>query len=111
MLSGWLFACTRDAPPPAVRPVLKVAPFVPPDAGPPRPRLPEWTFWEAIDTPIAPVAVAHAPELPLPDAQITRVGGAEARWNAAPAALKELVRKNAFAVVPGAVTSTRVGAL
>ena len=72
-------------------------------------KLPDWTYWEPIDTPI--VGDAQAPDLPLTDAAIVRVGAAEARWTAAPASLREDVERQAFAVAK--VTGTpraRLGA-
>jgi hypothetical protein len=79
------------------------------EAGAPLPKLPEWTYWEPVEAPVAAGSV-RVPDLPLTDAQLTRAGGAEARWNAAPAAARDLVRKNGFAVVTGG-TNARIGAL
>ncbi len=107
-LAGWLAACGRDAPPPIARPVLQTRPLPPPDAAAPAPKLPDWIYWEPVEAPVA--GGARAPDLPLPDAQITRLGGAETRWNAAPVAVRDLVKKGGFGVVAGG-TSSRVGAL
>jgi hypothetical protein len=71
-------------------------------------KLPDWTYWEPIDTPI--VGNAVAPDLPLKEADVVRPGGAEARWAGAPAALKDSVTKQAFGVVRGQIPRTRLGA-
>lgn len=105
-LAGWS-ACGRDAPPPVVRPVLVTQPLRPDAAAPPQ-KLPEWTYWEPVEAPVA--NAARAPDVPLALSQIARVGGAETRWNAAPPALRDLVVQNGFGVAPG-TGNARLGAL
>ena len=107
-LAGWLAACGHDTPPPIARPVLQTRPLPPADAAAPPPKLPEWTYWEPVEAPVG--GSARAPDVPLTDAQIARVGGAETRWNAAPLALRDLVKKGGFGVVASG-TNARVGAL
>jgi hypothetical protein len=72
-------------------------------------KLPEWTYWEPIDVPLI-VGNARAPDLPLSEDAIERRGGAGARWEKAPAALKDDLKKQAFGVVPAAAPRTRMGA-
>jgi len=102
-------ACSRDAPPVVARPVLETRPLKPIDAGAPAPKLPEWTYWEPVEAPVA-AGSARVPDLPVTDAQLTRLGGAETRWTAAPAAVRDGVKKSGFAIVSGG-NNARIGAL
>ena len=85
-------------PPPAPVPTAVAAP---------PPRLPAWTYWEDVEVPLVPgVATAG---LPVDTIVLGRTAAAEARWNAAPAALREAIRTRGFAVLRPAHPSMRVG--
>jgi hypothetical protein len=73
-------------------------------------RLPQWTYWEPVEAPVAPGP--HAPDPPFTEAQIARTGGLEARWKAAPAALRDQVLRNGIATIdPATPQASRIGAM
>src|SRR5262249_54990854 len=96
-------SCGRDAPPPApVRPPPPKPPMAVVDAGAVKPPMPEWTYWEAIDVRVT--GDVDAPDLPLAEPPIVRLGGAGAR------ALKDAIVKGGFAGAAGAGDRARLGA-
>ena len=103
-----LVACGHDAP-------LRVStpPRVhggPVDAGAQKPKPPEWTYWEPVDAPIA-FDTTRAVDLPVSDAQVTRLGAAQTRWTAAPAGLRDAVNKGGFGMLTTGGNNARLGAL
>jgi hypothetical protein len=83
------------------------APAPPPRAEPPLPPPPAWTYWQAVEV---PVAESRTPaELPVDVAQLGRTAGADARWAGAGRALREAVVTRGFAVVRASHPATRLG--
>jgi hypothetical protein len=71
------------------------------------PRLPAWTYWEEVEVPL--VTTAAGAGLPVDTSQLGRTPALEARWNAAPAALRDEVRTRGFAVTRPSHPQARVG--
>jgi hypothetical protein len=69
--------------------------------------LPAWTYWEEVEVPLVPGVLAAG--LPVDTILLGRTAAAEARWTAAPAALREAIRTRGFAVTRPAHPSTRIG--
>jgi hypothetical protein len=84
----------------------------PPSLGelsPPRvSNVPAWMYWEPVEAPAiaSPFDPAH---LPVSPAELTRSPGAEARWVAAPPALREALASRGFAVARTSHPEARLG--
>ena len=133
MRGGWLRACSLHCKLLALAPIVKgaigsaalslavaagCAGSPSPPASAQRPRvvaerpapaapLPAWTYWEAVDVPV--VEGVEAVDLPVEATKLARSPGAETRWAAAPAALRDAVLERGFAVTRLAHPSTRLG--
>ncbi len=93
--------------PPSVPPARLLLPH--PDASPPSvSNVPAWTYWQPVDAPVVTTAFGRA-ELPVSPAELTWTPDAEARWGAAPSALREAVASRGFAVARAAHPSARLG--
>ena len=92
--------------PPPARRSLPVAPLA---VAPAPSRLPAWTYWEPVEAPVVPGAPTAT--LPVDLDLLTRTPSADARWAAAPPALRDSVRTRGFAVMRPARPVTRVGDL
>ncbi len=100
-LAALVGGCAAPPPPaPAARPEPTAQVPVPPS-------LPAWTYWEEVEVPIA--AGAPAAGVPVDTNALGRTASAEARWTAAPDALREAVRAHGFAVTRAAHPSSRIG--
>lgn len=93
--------CGGKPPPPPPPP----APAAKPE--PPAPPLPAWTYWEPIDVPEGPAGPAVT--APVDVVLLSRAPGADARWAAAPRALREAIGARGFAVTRAAHPSARLG--
>ncbi|HEY1696726.1 MAG TPA: DUF3160 domain-containing protein [Polyangiaceae bacterium] len=96
-----LVACSGAPTPPA--PV----PAGPAHVQPPPPPLPAWTYWEPVSAPVTPTK--SSVELPVDVTKLERTPGEDARWSAAPKALREAIAARGFAVLPSVHPSARIG--
>ncbi|HEY6463004.1 MAG TPA: hypothetical protein VIY73_22700, partial [Polyangiaceae bacterium] len=99
--SALLAACSGGAPPPP--PV----PGPPAHVQPPPPPLPAWTYWEPVSAPVTPTKSPVV--LPVDVTKLERTPGEDARWSAAPKALRETIAARGFAVMPAVHPATRLG--
>ena len=99
--------CGRALPP--VRPAAPL-PRPPPPAGAlsTLSEAPAWTYWEPVEAPIVPAQRAP-PELPVPVAQLVRAPGLDAKWEAAPAAMRDALLARGFALSRGVQPRARLG--
>jgi hypothetical protein len=93
--------CAGKAPP------APPPPLPAPRPQPPPPPLPAWTYWEPIELPHG--AAGPAATAPVDLSQLGRTPGADARWAAAPRALREAVATRGFAVTRAAHPAARLG--
>ncbi|HXN31635.1 MAG TPA: hypothetical protein VN894_07235, partial [Polyangiaceae bacterium] len=88
--------CTGAAPARLPAPPLQPPLFYRGGGAPPHvSNVPVRTYWEPVDAPVVAAALDPA-ELPVPLAQLTRSAGAEARWQAAPPALRDGIASRGF---------------
>jgi hypothetical protein len=84
-------ACGGSPPPPPAPPKAPARVVAPPAP------LPAWTYWEAVEAPVAGSSAVL--EVPVDVTQLGRSVGGDKRWTAAPRPLREAVAAHGFAVV------------
>ena len=99
-------ACARPVPTVAVAVVADPAD---PTASPPLPPppAPGWPYWQAVPAELK--VEGSAPKRPLQEGAFARIDGAEARWLAAPVAVRDGVLEDGFAVWTRGEHRTRFG--